>query len=412
MSDNSHIEWTDATLNFATGCTKVSEGCRNCYIDRTPPFRMAGRRFVHPAGRDSGDPGATTGVELHPERLDQLLRWQRPRMIFTPSLSDWLHDDVPDSLLAQLFAVIALTPRHTYQLTTKRPARGRSLLRSERFRRSVVGAILDRLGDGRLPAHLDPLELHERWWPLRNAWIGVSVEDQAAADLRIPILLDTPAAVRWISAEPLLGPVDVAKYLTRSDACPTCDGSGSLPVPGGAQQCPDCEYDHCSARPGGVDWVVAGGESGPDARPMHPDWARTLRDQCQTTDVPYLFKQWGEHGEVPKLRADGLYDMTMPGITVADDGTVYHPGELAYPDGPRYGEAIRAGHDRAHLTAMYRTGKKAAGRELDGRTWDEYPSPAGCGTAGCVGDCHACAAVLQAELAAHGLPQMTTGEPL
>jgi len=372
MSDNSHIEWTDATLNFATGCTKVSEGCRNCYIDRTPPFRMAGRAFAHPTGGNSGDPGATTGVLLYPERLDQALRWQRSRKIFTPSLSDWLHDDVPDSLLARLFATIALTPQHTYQLTTKRPARGRSLLRSERFRDVVTRAILDLLGEGgRLPAHLEPLELRERWWPLRNAWIGVSVEDQAAADLRIPILYDTPAAVRWISAEPLLGPINLNSVPdgTRLDGgsrhasaltepCPKCGGWGT-----------DCGIEdyHFTRRRGGLDWVVVGGESGPDARPMHPDWARSLRDQCVSAGVPHLYKQTGEWAPAPWHGPDGA--------THAFTGTL---GVDGAPHFMRLGHSPTSGErdlsTPAGAQGMRRVGKKAAGRELDGRTWDEYPA--------------------------------------
>jgi hypothetical protein len=208
-------------------------------------------------------------------------------------------------------------------------------------------------------------------WPLPNVHLGVSVENQHWADIRIPALLDTPAAVRWISAEPLLGPID----LTRIDAS--------------SKQQPDMVYDALGQRYGvpgrwqapaaaKLDWVVAGGESGPKARPPHPDWFRTLRNQCAAADVPFLFKQWGDWGPEWPLDKDG-HLLTTPrglGVTVANDGTVYQPGELAYPDGPRYGEAVRAGHDKASLTAMYRLGKKKAGRELDGREHNEFPAVA------------------------------------
>lgn len=123
--------------------------------------------------------------------------------------------------------------------------------------------------------------------------------------------------------------------------------------------------------------MICGGESGAGARPMHPDWARTLRDQCKAANVPFLFKQWGQWGPMWPLDEDGhlIPGKRGLGIALANDGTIYQPGELDYPNGPRWGEALRADHGKAHLTAMYSLGKKEAGRELDGRTWDQYPEP-------------------------------------
>ena len=299
MSDGTGISWADATWSPLVGCTKVSAGCANCYIDRTPPFRIEGRHFTEScpecsglggfaavacAGRVEVAPpcltcqgtgrvrshaiGSTTGVRLHPERLDQPLRWRRPRRIFVNSLSDLFHQDVPDEYIADVFAVMARTPHHTYQVLTKRHGRMRSLLSS--------GDFADRVGW---------VSMTSAPWPLPNLWLGVSVEDQATADLRIPALLGTPAAVRWISAEPLLGPVDLSG-LMQCFRCKTthkfgpCDPMGR-PSP----------YGVLSKRH--IDWVVVGGESGPGARPMHPDWARSLRDQCQAARTPFLFKQAG-----------------------------------------------------------------------------------------------------------------------
>ena len=338
MSDRTKIEWTDATWNPVTGCTRVSPGCENCYIDWAPPFRIEGRHFTIPcercgvggfepmAGkfRDShacsvcngeGEVrshaiGSTTGVRLHPERLDQPLRWRRPRKVFVNSLSDLFHDDVPDEYIAQVFAVMARAENHTFQVLTKRHGRMRALLSSWEFREA-------------LRCKLGWPDLAE--WPLPNVWLGVTVEDQKRADLRVPALLDTPAAVRFLSCEPLLGPVDLSPW--------TGHGYGGDPR----------EEESL------IDWVIAGGESGPNARPMHPDWARSLRDQCVAAGVPFFFKQWGEWA--PDSYAVGVL-----------------PDRCTY-----VGDPIEANwtHGLPFRQRMRRVGKKAAGRELDGRTWDE-----------------------------------------
>ena len=300
MTDKTKIEWTDATWNPVTGCTKVSEGCDHCYAE-TIAQRFAGTK-AYPAGFD---------VTLWPGRLDQPLRWTRPRRIFVNSMSDLFHDDVPDDFIARVFAVMALAPQHTFQVLTKRPGRMRSLLASEKFR----GLVHD--GMQGIVAAFRPKRAWYDSWPLPNVWLGVSVESQKWADVRIPQLLGTPAAVRFLSCEPLLGPVDLRGALgwTMHDG-----GTGnSVDIPP-------------------VDWVIVGGESGPHSRPMHPDWARSLRDQCVAVRVPFLFKQWGEWRN---------------GFMTADRPTL-----------------------RLNGTHMVRVGKKAAGRELDGRTWDEYPKEA------------------------------------
>lgn len=320
MSDKTRIEWTDATWNPVTGCTKVSEGCDHCYAE-TIAHRFDGTK-AYPNGFD---------VTLRPERLDQPLRWKRPRKVFVNSMSDLFHRDVPDEYIARVFAVMALARKHTFQVLTKRPGRMRSLVSSPAFLNAVrLAHVYHQVAD--LPA--DHRELVPVW-PLPNVWLGTSVENQKWADVRIPALLDTPAAVRFLSCEPLLGSLDLF-----------------------TEPCDHVRYScHDIGCWKALDWVIVGGESGPHARPMHPAWARGLRDQCVSAGIAFHFKQWGEWAPVFGATGQG-------GINV-----LHHPTgrvvNLTTDGKPSTG---RPGHP------MVRVGKKAAGRELDGRTWDEYPN--------------------------------------
>jgi len=224
-----NISWTDESWNPVTGCTPVSEGCQNCYA------KKLSRRFPHDYAE--GQPLPFSKVALHPDRLDIPLHWRKPRMVFVPSMGDLWHDDVPDEFIDRVFAVMALAgcerqrckggsrckhdeyessgcwmqdegfeqPAHTFQILTKRPERMRDYLR----RRSEWNQeIYDAAGDFGFTEMADSIGL--LGWPLPNVWLGVSVENQKAADERIPLLLDTPAAVRFVSAEPLLGPLELA----------------------------------------------------------------------------------------------------------------------------------------------------------------------------------------------------------
>lgn len=287
-------------------------------------------------------------IMLVPEKLLEPLRWQRPRRIFVNSMSDLFHDNVPDWYIDKVFAVMALAEKHTFQVLTKRPRRMRDYCqqlagRADDIAQSAVNLwggvdpdavwqwVHDTVSDGALP----------------NVWLGVSVEDQDTADARIPWLLETPAAVRWLSAEPLLGPIHIdILHPTREPAMPSLID--------------------------GIDWIVAGGESGRDARPMHPEWVRGLRDQCRNAKVAFLFKQWGEWSPRAPANESGAFQFDGA-MTMANDGTLYSPPDLAYPNGARHAEALRAGHDKASLTNMYKLGKKAAGRHLDGVLHDGYP---------------------------------------
>ena len=463
----SKIEWTDATWNPVTGCTKVSAGCKNCYAERLFPKVYPGRKF--------------TDVQCHPERLEQPLRWRKPRRVFVNSMSDLFHKAVPDEFIDQVFAVMALCSQHEFQCLSKRPKRmmeyingqgrdfsiareigrirdrrtGTDLATKEAARLSAsawsgerlseagrnapvqtskggishkrrispynnddqreencngsascdlgpsqwttntgrtddqprerpqVGELAGKSGIGDLlgtedtcdrgssqkemeaqgivtsqnppnrsrcvgdqatqgngdhgqgacgeirneqKGHVcnllqEDLETH-LVWPLPNAWLGVSIEDQATADERIPLLLQTPAAVRFVSYEPALAPIALRDEWMHLGCRPTMD------LPPGSGKC---------------DWLICGGESGPKARPMHPDWARSVRDQCQAAGVPFFFKQWGEYCWPGQMSEDTWREV---------DAVVNLAGIPGKP---------------------YRVGKKKAGRLLDGKKWSEFP---------------------------------------
>lgn len=307
------IEWTDETWNPVTGCTKVSPGCDHCYAE-TIATRFAGKA-AFPKGFQ---------VTLRPNKVNDPLRWRTPRRVFVNSMSDLFHDEIPDPWLADIFAVMAAAQRHTFQVLTKRHGRMRALLKDAAFAEQV----LDRArGKG--------LQRADWRWPLSNVWLGVSAENQATANLRVPALLETPAEVRFVSAEPLLGPVDLTSLQRRPDSSARIDAlSGDVwHHPSG---------DIYAAAPGCIDWVIVGGESGRKARPMHPGWARDLQQQTTKAGRAFLFKQWGEWVPLKQMPAE-----TSPGTSTAS--------------------TVVAGK------TVYRVGKHRAGRLLDGRAWDEFP---------------------------------------
>lgn len=314
MSDNTKIEWTDATWNPIRGCSRVSEGCRHCYAE-TVAKRFSGEGqpyegLIARGGQWNGQ------IKIVDHVMDQPLRWQRPRLVFVNSMSDLFHENVPEHVVDRVFSVMALAEKHTFQVLTKRPERMLQYLSQDRRRQWADMAV-------HFWGGIDPDALHDSIHygdqVLPNVWLGVSVEDQKSADERIPLLLATPAAVRWISAEPLLGPVDLSCW----------------PIYG-----PDREQL--------LNWVVVGGESGANARPMHPDWARSLRDQCADAGVPFLFKQWGE----------------------------WAPRDFpAWPENADYLDSIGKGWWCPETRVwMERVGKRSAGRLLDGVQHDGYPA--------------------------------------
>jgi len=302
VSDGTKIEWTEATWNPITGCSVTSPGCTNCYA-----MKLAGTRLAHHPSRT----GLTTDTKAGPvwtgetrfneEWLTQPLKWRRPRRIFVCAHGDLFHESVPDEWIDRVFAVMALAPQHTFQVLTKRAARMREYV--SRHDTSKVG---------------DSITTNAFWlnsatrgyrgsggsavWPLPNVWLGVSVEDQTRADERIPDLLATPAAVRWLSCEPLLGPVIL------SDLYEVATGRLLDPLTGDWQD-RVIERNNCylavnSTYGSGpkLDWIVVGGESGPGARPMHNDLAQSIVDQCMAADVPVFVKQLSSGG--PKAIKD------------------------------------------------------------------------------------------------------------
>lgn len=369
MSDNTQIEWTEATWNPVTGCSVLSPGCTHCYA-----MKLAGTRLAHHPSRagltidTKAGPVWNGQVRFNEQWLDQPLRWKRPRMIFVCAHGDLFHESVPDEWIDQVFAVMALCPQHTFQVLTKRSARMREYVN-------------ERGGHGSTPGHhimhaMDGLT-RERWpelqWPLSNVWLGVSVEDQQRANERIPDLLDTPAAVRWLSCEPLLGPVNLNRLDDPADHSFYIDplnGEAWDDVNGGLNQ----EIWGQDEGPK-LDWIVAGGESGPGARPMHPDWARSLRDQCAAAGVPFFFKQWGEFG--PDTGPDG--DVDRNGLP--RDRVMEGAGPCAAWLGDRWqladhGYAMPMDLPGDNFEWVYRLGRRRTGRLLDGVEHSGMPEAA------------------------------------
>lgn len=296
MSATTAIEWTDTTWNPIVGCSVVSPGCTNCYA-----MKLAGNRLAHlPAyagltQASKSGPVWTGEVRQQNSVLLAPRAWRKPRRVFVNSMSDLFHESIPDDWIDQVFAVMAMSPQHQFQVLTKRAARMRAYI--ERYR--------------------------DFEWPLPNVWLGVSAEDQTRWDERVKDLIATPAAVRFVSAEPLLGPIQDVRRVWAL-----------------------------------LDWVIAGGESGPGARPMHPDWVRNLRGQCAGSDTAFFFKQWGEFAPRDISRAEWAKPAPMR------DGE-----QVAGPGGALIDYACRA----ETVTVMRRVGKKAAGRLLDGRQHNAFP---------------------------------------
>lgn len=314
-----NISWATDVWNPISGCTKVSPGCKNCYAETLDKrFHREGPYvpWTVAAQRKAG----VSAIHLHPERLDAPLHWKKPRRIFVNSMSDLFHEDVPDEFIDQVFATMALTPWHTYQILTKRPSRmceylttpvrgawaGRAFLErapmpdalwrlqdaiTERLIRTSAN-ILNRASQW-LHDHYGDVDSFTPPWPFSNVWLGVSVENQRYADERVPLLAQCPAAVRFVSYEPALGPVKLWPYLAKH-ICNWDDLVGTYD--------PSCQY--CHGTGGLVDWCIVGGESGPGHRPMKVEWVQSIADQCAEAGVPLFVKQDsgprpGQQGRLP-----------------------------------------------------------------------------------------------------------------
>jgi len=340
MSDKSKIEWCDTTWNVVAGCSKISPGCKFCYAER-----MAKRQVAMGCAR-GGDNTATwiaysdainpkTGkwsgeIALRYDQLDKPLHWKEPRRIFLCSMSDLFHEKVPFSFTDKIFDVMYKCPRHTFLILTKRPKQALSF----------VG------------------EKGEYWFTLPNVHFGISISNQAEADEKIPILLQIPAAVRWLSIEPMLGAIDLRCVIVgprRRCVFDCLRGTAASEI--GVIKETVC---------GTINSVIVGGESGPGARPMHPDWPRNIRDQCVAANVPFYFKQWGAWEIANKENA------TRNGYVVTESRqgflTPYNKKKFVNLNGD--GSYYRD-NPQPNSIAMARVGKKKAGCILDGKIWKQ-----------------------------------------
>ncbi len=362
------IEWTHlpgfkgASWNPIVGCSVVSPGCTNCYA-----MKQVGRILrmtdgqSHYAGTvaDSKAGPVWTGkvARASDKAFTAPLRRRIPTCYFVNSMGDLFAESVPDEWIDQVFAVMALLAQHRFIVLTKRPERMRDYLIRQFDRCDGEDGIVDDLIAVAELAGVDWREAVDAW-PLPNVWLGVSVEDQARAAERIPLLLDTPAAVRFISAEPLLGFITLTDFdIAHAHGVDCHDAlSGCYLEQNGNQH-----FQHVGGAK--LDWVICGGESGPDARPMHPDWARFLRDQCADAGVPYFFKQWGEWSPVwDKKQGD-----QCPPCVVCQDGEVLTGRHM-----------ITGTMDEQDAEILRRIGKRAAGHLLDGVEHFNWPAdPAG-----------------------------------
>lgn len=268
------ITWTEETWNPTRGCSRVSEGCRNCYAERMAArFAGPGEPYEGLAKTSLSGPRWTGKVRMVREHLTDPLRWRRPRRVFVDSMSDLFHEKLSQEEIARVFAVMFQAPQHQFQVLTKRASRMATLLRWSAFWKEVDRAACRLADTHRLLSDGDDWKSGD---PLPNVWLGVSVEDQATANERIPLLLQTPAAVRFVSYEPALGPVD----FTRIGHCMNVDLSALEEIVGFEE------------RPA-LDWIIVGGESGPGARRFDVAWARTVIDQCRAAGVAVFVKQLG-----------------------------------------------------------------------------------------------------------------------
>ena len=329
MGENSKIEWTDHTFNGWLGCAKVSEACRNCYAEgwakrwgnadlwRGRRQRTSEANWKKPLKWNEQAKAAGVRAKVFCASLADVFELYGPRKP-TLTASDVEMRATMEEWRADLWQLIRDTPHLDWLLLTKRPE-------------NIANMLPPDWGTG-----------------YENVWLGTTVENQRRADERLPHILKVPAVIRFVSVEPMGGPIDIEQFKQCTECSSFVRDYGSTPSSGDGEECGNCGNQSWRLR---IHWVIAGGESGPNASPSHPDWFRSLRDQCEETGVAYMFKQWGEYGPVPTPTKDGF--------------VAYHDGD---------DEMVFGGLNtsRPH-TFMEHVGKKAAGRVLDGRTWDGFP---------------------------------------
>jgi protein gp37 len=301
----SNIEWTDETWNPVTGCDKVSQGCKNCYAEKMHK-RLGGM------GQEKYSKPFLGNVLTHEDELMKPYQWKKGKRIFVNSMSDLFHKDVPFEFIVQVYTIMVNTPRHTYQVLTKRSDR---LLEFYNWYKSML-----------------PAEYVSQYTSAKNIWVGVSCEDQKTVDERVPYLLQVPAAIRFLSCEPLLERIDITAF------------GSNLPLDGKIIEWrkPGKYYEGPK-----IHWVIAGGESGSKARPMHPDWIRFLRQQCEESNTPFFFKQWGEW----------IDNQNMPRQYIAENNLKRHVFESGY-----------------FSTEVWKLGKSKTGNTIDGKQYLQFPT--------------------------------------
>lgn len=366
------ILWCDKTLNPTVGCTPCSPGCDNCYARELHEMRhkaymkfestsrMLRQVRKNPLPAQYAKPFSE--LQFFPDRLLEPLSWKKPRRIFIGSMTDLGHGAISAGTIPKILAMVALAPRHTFLILTKRPEHiagsikaikdmgdpayilqeaAKEITNDDLRAAQAYMAVRNECGPGCLGSEFNV------GWPLRNLHIGLTVVNQEEADAKIPVLLQTPAAVRFLSIEPLLGPIDLTNIRTSAGWINALNGNSQ----------------YVSSLGPMLDGVIVGGETGPNARPMHPDWVRSLRDQCAApaVPVPFFFKSWGEW--VPAVREHGIISSVMPDTGekftwIGWDGKTQNPSANGLT-GP--------------IMAIGRVGKRASGRRLDGREHNDLP---------------------------------------
>ena len=291
MGDKSGIAWTDATANVVVGCSRVSDGCKHCYAEQLAATRLKNTARYKGLAivTEGGKPQWTGETRLVVDAIEQVIRWKKPRRIFLTAMGDPFHESLSNEQIALLFGVMAACPQHTFQVLTKRAKRMREWFQwiasqSEGARPTCIDEAEEYLSDDGIAFRVGSLAADP--WPLPNVWLGVSVEDQRAADERIPELLATPAAVRFLSCEPLLEAVCLADIVDRDGAC-------LKPLAGLRWARRDGKSGSFPTKHAALHWVIVGGESGHNARPFDLAWARSIVEQCKRAEVPVFVKQLG-----------------------------------------------------------------------------------------------------------------------